>query len=424
MARNDVADELTHALALPLGEAAGGDGSRPHADAARDEGRALLAGDGVLVDRDAHRVEQALGILARDVARRGEVNEQEVVVGPAGDEPQPARLHAAPERLCVGKDGVGVGGKVRGERLAKGDGLAGDDVLERAALAAGEDRGVEPLGKVRIVCQDEAAARSAQGLVRGGGGDVRKGHGAGVAAGGHEAGDVGHVHHEGGAHGMGDLGEALEVDDARVGRGTGDDHLGAVLLGERRHGVVVNALRLGVHAVGDDVVELAGEVGRRAVREVAAVVERHAHDGVAGRGQRREGGVVGLGARVRLHVGKARAEELAGTVAREVLRLVDRPAAAIVALAGQALGVLVGEGRPHGLHDGRRNEVLRRDELDGGALAAQLVLDRGEDLGIGRSQVLAEHGTSSGWEPPRAPSRVPRGPARRSAGHPCGVRMV
>lgn len=66
-----------------------------------------------------------------------------------------------------------------------------------------------------------------------------------MAARGHEAGDVRHVDHERRADGVGDLGEALEVDDARVGRGAGDDHPGAVPLGELRHDVVVDAFRLG-----------------------------------------------------------------------------------------------------------------------------------------------------------------------------------
>ena len=255
-------------------------------------------------------------------------------------------------------------------------------MLERAALAAGEHGGVEPLGEVGVVREDHAAARAAQGLVRGRGDHVGVRHGAGVAPGGHEAGDVGHVDHEGGAHRVRDLGEALEVDDARVGRRPGDDDARAALAGNRLHGVHVDSLGLLVHAVGDDVVELAGEVGRRAVREVTPVVERHAEDGVTGLGERGERGVVGLGAGVGLDVGEVRAEEGLGALAREILHHVDRPAAAVVALARQALGILVGERGAHGLHNGEGHEVLGGDELDRGALATQLVAHRGEHFRI------------------------------------------
>ena len=216
-----------------------------------------------------------------------------------------------------------------------------------------------------------------------------------MAARRHEAGDVRHVDHEVGAHGVRDLREALEVDDARVGGGAGDDDLGLFGLGLLGDGVVVDALGPLVDAVGDDVIELAGEVGGRAVREVPAVVEGHAHDLVARlheRGQRR---VVRLRPGVRLHVGKARPEELLGALASEVLHLVDRPAAAVVALAGQALGVLVGEWGPDCLHHRLGDEVLGRDELDRGALAAQLVAHGREDLRIGRAQVLVGHGNPS-----------------------------
>jgi hypothetical protein len=52
-----------------------------------------------------------------------------------------------------------------------------------------------------------------------------------MRAGRHEPGDVRHVDHEHGADLLGDVGEALEVDDAGVCARTGDDHLRPVLKG-------------------------------------------------------------------------------------------------------------------------------------------------------------------------------------------------
>ena len=102
--------------------------------------------------------------------------------------------------------------------------------------------------------------------------------------------------------------------------------------GEGAHLVVVDALGLAVDAVGDEVVEAAAEVDRRPVGEVPALVEAHAHDLVAGLEQREVGGHVGVGARVRLHVGVVGAEQLAQAVAGELLGLVDHEVAAVVAL--------------------------------------------------------------------------------------------
>ena len=77
-------------------------------------------------------------------------------------------------------------------------------------------------------------------------------------------------------------------------------------------------------------------------------------DGVARLQQRHVGRGVRLRAGVRLHVRVLGAEELLGAVAREVLHHVGELAAAVVALAGIALGVLVGEDRPGRFEHGAR----------------------------------------------------------------------
>ncbi len=105
--------------------------------------------------------------------------------------------------------------------------------------------------------------------------------------------------------------------------------------------------------------------------------------------------VVGLRAGVRLDVDPFGAEKLLGAVARELLDLVDGPAAAVEAAAGIALGVLVGEDGADGLHHGEGHEVLGGDELDAVALTAQLVVDDLGDLGVGLVQVVEVHAVPS-----------------------------
>ena len=68
-------------------------------------------------------------------------------------------------------------------------------------------------------------------------------------AGGDQPGDVRHVDQQQRAHAVGDLAEAREVDDARVGAGAGDDQLGPCSCGQPRERVVVDALGLRSHAV-------------------------------------------------------------------------------------------------------------------------------------------------------------------------------
>ena len=134
------------------------------------------------------------------------------------------------------------------ERFVEADGLGRDDVHERAALDAGEDLAVDVLGEL-LLADDDAAARAAQALVRGGGDEIRDADRARMHARGDEAGDVRHVHEKVGADAIRDLAHALEIDDARVGGRAGGDHLRLILQrlpGER---VVVDALVLLAHAV-------------------------------------------------------------------------------------------------------------------------------------------------------------------------------
>ena len=116
------------------------------------------------------------------------------------------------------------------------------------------------------------------------------------------------------------------------------------------------------------------------MREVSAVCQVQAHDGVAGLQQREHRRRIRLGARVRLHVGRLGTEQRLDPVDRELLDDVDMLAAAVVALARIALGVLVGQHRALRLHHRRRREVLGGDHLQRGLLAVELVGDRPIDF--------------------------------------------
>src|SRR5699024_6761693 len=98
-----------------------------------------------------------------------------------------------------------------------------------------------------------------------------------------------------------------------------------------------------VHAVGDEVVVFTAHVHGGAVGQVAALGQIHAHDGIAHVEQCKVDGQVGLRAGVGLHVGVLRAEQAAGAVNGDLLRLVHIAAAAVIAVAGVTLGVFVGQ---------------------------------------------------------------------------------
>ena len=197
-----------------------------------------------------------------------------------------------------------------------------------------------------------------------------------MQADGDEAGDVGHVHDHRRADGGGDRGDPREVDHARIRARADHDHLRPVLVREPLELLVVDPLVLSAHAVRDDRVELAGEVQRVAVREVAAVREVHAEDRVAGLEDGQVDRHVGLCARMRLHVGVIGAEQRLGARDRERLGDVDEFAAAVVAFARVSLGVLVRQHRAGGFENRAADEVLGRDQLQALGLTSSLVVDR------------------------------------------------
>ena len=191
----------------------------------------------------------------------------------------------------------------------------------------------------------------------------------------HEPRDVRHVRDHRRADALGHFADAGEIDHARVGAGAHHDHLRLVLVGQALELVVVDPLVVLPHAVGHDGVELAGEIQRMAVREVAAVREVHAEDGVAGLEQREVDRHVRLRARVRLHVGVLGAEQRLRAFDRERFHHVHVFAAAVIALARIAFGVFVRQDGAGGFEQRRAHEIFRGDQLEAVVLPVQLVAD-------------------------------------------------
>src|ERR1035438_4178747 len=106
------------------------------------------------------------------------------------------------------------------------------------------------------------------------------------------------------------------------------------------------------------------------VREVSAMREVQSENGVPRLNDRGVSGHVGGGTGVRLHVGVLGAEQLLGAVACQVLHYVGKFASAVIALAGIAFGVLVGEDGASRLQLGLADKVFRSDKLQAFVLAA------------------------------------------------------
>ena len=122
------------------------------------------------------------------------------------------------------------------------------------------------------------------------------------------------------------------------------------------------------------------------MREVAACGKRHAEDCVARLQQRQEHGLVGLRTGMRLHIDELRAKQLFRTLDGKCLNNIDMLAAAVIAAAGIAFGIFVGQNRALRLQNTGADDVLGCDHLDLVLLANQLMPDRRRQFRIGIRQ--------------------------------------
>jgi hypothetical protein len=161
-----------------------------------------------------------------------------------------------------------------------------------------------------------------------------------------------------------------------------------MLARERLDLLVVDQPVVRMHAILKRLEQFAGEIDLGAMREMAAVIQAHAEDGIAGRKQRQIHRRVGLRARVRLHVGIVGSEQLLGAIDRELFGDVDEFAAAVVALARIAFRVLVGQHRALRLQDPRTGVILRSDQFDVIFLTRALAIERTLQFGV---EILDAH---------------------------------
>ena len=169
--------------------------------------------------------------------------------------------------------------------------------------------------------------------------------------------------------------------------------------------VVVEPLVLRAHAVVHRLEPLARHVRLGAVGQVPAGGEVHREERVARLHQRQEHRLVRLAPECGWTLAKPAPNSLQARSIASRLGDVDELAAAVVAPARVALGVLVGHHRALRLEHGAADDVLGGDQLDLVALADQLVGDRagrsrGRSRRAARRRSRGRAGRLSRAEPP------------------------
>ena len=262
-------------------------------------------------------------------ARVRQVQQEQVVVRSPGDHLIAHLEERIAHGLAVADHRVDVALEILGAGLLGGDGLPGHHVLQCAALDSGKNGAVHLLGKLRPA-EDQAAPCAPQGLVGGGGNDVRQAEGGGMVPGRHQPGNVGHIHHEICTDFLCSSCKGPKVNDAAISGCAGQNQLRPVRGCFSSHVVVVDEAPV-VHTVEHHVVQLAAEIHRGTVGQVAAVVQAHGQDGIPRLQHAHIGGKVGGGAAMGLDIDVIiRPEYLLPHAAAVFLQLVHAAAATVV----------------------------------------------------------------------------------------------
>ena len=118
--------------------------------------------------------------------------------------------------------------------------------------------------------------------------------------------------------------------------------------------------------------------------QVTALRQIHTHNSVAQIEQSEVNCKVGLRTGVRLNIRILCTEQLTCALDCDALYLVNKFTAAVVALAGKTLSVLIGQHAAHSSHNAGRNDIFAGDQLDILALTVQLLVHRTAQLRVDR----------------------------------------
>ena len=264
---------------------------------------------------------------------------------------------------CLGV--VGDGPRVKLEfglkGFAEGDRLGRDHMHQRSALEARKYRRIDFPGDRLVVGENEPAARPAKSLVcrRGDNIGMRKWRRMHSAR--DKAREMRHVDEKISANGIRDCPEPRKVPIAGIAGAAGDDELRLVLRGKPRDRFHVDSIVVTPNPIGDRLEPFSGDIHRRAMGQMAARGKVEPHKRIARLQQREKHRLVRLAAGIRLHIGEFAVEEPGHALDRQSLGDIDELAAAIIAPAGIALGIFVGQNRALGFEHGLGDDVFRGD---------------------------------------------------------------
>ena len=265
---------------------------------------------------------------------------------------------------------------------------------EWATLGTREDGFIDGFGQF-FLAEDHPTARTTQGFMSGRGDNVGIFHRVWTTSGSHDTGDMGHIYHHQRTDFITDLTNAGKINNAWISAGASHDKLRLASNGFGLHGIVIDGFGFRINAVFFKMIELAAEVDRRTMGEMAAMAEVHAQHGIPRFEHSLISGEVCLGTAVRLHIGMFGTKQFFGAIAGNILNHVHIFAATIIALARISFSIFVCQAGALRRHHSAAGKVFRSDQLDLVALALEFMRN-----GFSHSRILwrKEFSNVTHWE--------------------------
>lgn len=398
-----------NALEVLLAETTGGHSRSTDTDTTGNKSR-LVTGNRVLVESNVNSLTDSLNTSTVN-ALVTERNKNHVRVGTVRNELVGLGLELSLKNLSVLEDKSLVFLELGGLGLLEGNGKSSDGVVVGTTLVTRENGEVD--GVFQVVKdlltglgvdganatseEDHGTTGTTERLVSSGGNNVSVLKGRGDDTSGNETRDVGHVDNKVSANLVGNFTHALVVDQAAVGRGTGNKNLGSVKSGGLLEHIVVDDTSLGINAVGHglkvggDSRNLSG-VSLVTVRKMATVGQVKTHETLMGLHDGLVDLEVGRRAREGLNVDtplvSSDVESIKSTLLTESFNTINVLVTTVVTSTGVTLRVLVAHGGSQGIKNRLGSQILRSNENNGFTLTGDFVIDDLLDLRVEISETV------------------------------------
>lgn len=252
---------LGNTLKVLLAEATAAHGRGTNTDTARGKS-ALVSRNGVLVASNVDLLKDSLNTSTIQ-AVLAEIDKNHVAVSAVRNHLVTKSLEGVLKSLGVGNDLLLVSLELGSGGLLEGNSQGSDGVVVRSTLVAREDGEVDGVLKViegllaslginradTLAEEDHGTSGATERLVGGGCDDISVLERSRDDLSSDETRDVSHVNNKVGANRVSNLAHALVVNQTAVGRGTGDEDLGAVENGVLGEHVVIDDASLKVNSV-------------------------------------------------------------------------------------------------------------------------------------------------------------------------------